>query len=370
MNEIKKLNAGVIRSDLAMADGRLIRYYDTHSQTRSAPDLRPKEEQPGIGELRLDPLLNEWVVMAAHRQGRVFLPPKELCPLCPTKGELLTEIPDKSYEVVVFDNRSPSLRQPEGDWAAPDILGPETDAGTAAGKCEVICFTDNHGGSFCDLTPQRVRVLLEAWIDRVRELSQEPFIHHIAPFENRGEEVGVTLSHPHGQIYAYSYLPARVEKMLAVAQKHHAQNGTVLFDDVLAREIKDQVRIVAQNKHWIAYVPYAARYPFEIHLAPLSPVADLAQLTSTQADAFPEISLEVMRRLDGVFGIQMAYIATWHQAPVREGRDLMRLHWQITSVRRAPGKLKYLAGSESAMGAFIMDLKPEQSAGQLRDVAL
>ena len=133
---------------------------------------------------------------------------------------------------------------------------------------------------------------------------------------------------------------------------------------------KDGDRIIAKNAHWIAFVPYAARYPFEIHLAPLQPVADLAGLSPEQSDAFPEISLEIMRRLDGVFGIEMAYIATWHQAPVREGRDLLRLHWQITSVRRAPGKLKYLAGSESAMGAFIMDLKPEQSAGQLRDVVI
>lgn len=370
MSEQKKLSAGVIRNNLAMADGRTIRYYDSQGQSRTAQDQRPKEEQPDIGELRLDPLLNEWVVMAAHRQGRIFLPPKELCPLCPTKGELLTEVPDSNYEIVVFDNRSPSLRKPDGDWAAPDMVGPETDAGTAAGKCEVICFTDNHGGSFKDLSPQRVRVLLEAWIDRVRELSEEPYIHHIAPFENRGEEVGVTLSHPHGQIYAYSYLPSRVQKMLAVARKYMDETGKVLFDDVVARELKDQVRIIAKNAHWVAFVPYAARYPFEIHVAPLKPVADLAALTPEQADAFPEISLEVMRRLDGVFGIDMAYIATWHQAPVREGRDLLRLHWQITSVRRAPGKLKYLAGSESAMGAFIMDLKPEQSAGQLRDVAL
>jgi len=202
MSQSKKLNADVTRSDLLMSDGRTIRYYDSQGQVRSAADQRPKEDQPGIGELRLDPLVNEWVVMAAHRQARVFLPPKELCPLCPTKGELLTEIPDSNYEVVVFDNRSPSLRRPEGDWAIPDMVGTETDPGSAAGKCEVITFTDNHGGSFAELSPQRVRVLLEAWKDRVHELSQETYIHHIAPFENRGEEVGVTLSHPHSQIYA------------------------------------------------------------------------------------------------------------------------------------------------------------------------
>jgi UDPglucose--hexose-1-phosphate uridylyltransferase len=370
MGESKKLKAGVIRNDRQMADGRTIRYYDTAGQARNVDDARPKEEQPGIGELRLDPLVNEWVAMAAHRQGRIFLPPKELCPLCPTTRELLTEIPESDFEVVVFDNRSPSLRPPVGDWALPDMLGPDTDLGSAAGKCEVICFTAEHGNAFKDLTSQRVRTLLEAWIDRTAELSQENYIEHIAPFENRGEEIGVTLSHPHGQIYAYSYIPPRVEKMLAAAIKYKEQTGKVLFDEVLAREIRDDVRIVARNQRWIAFVPYAARYPFEIHIAPINPVADLTGLTDEDRDAFPEIALEVTRRLDGVFGIEMAYIAAWHQAPVRVGRDVLRLHWQITSVRRAPGKLKYLAGSESAMGAFIMDMRPEQSAAQLRDVVL
>lgn len=370
MGESKKLQAGVIRNNREMADGRTIRYYDTQGQSRQVIDARPQEEQPGIGELRLDSLLNEWVAMAAHRQGRIFLPPKELCPLCPTTGELLTEIAESDFEVVVFDNRSPSFRPPEGDWALPDVVGPDTDTGTAAGKCEVICFTSEHGNAFKDLTPARVRTLLEAWIDRTQELSQEPFIEHIAPFENRGEAIGVTLSHPHGQIYAYSFLPPKVEKMLAAATKYKEQTGKILFDEMLAREIRDQERIVAKNDRWIAYVPYAARYPFEIHVVPLDPVADLTQLTQEDRAAFPEIALEVTRRLDGVFGIEMAYIAAWHQAPVRVGRELLRLHWQITSVTRAPGKLKYLAGSESAMGAFIMDLRPEQSAAQLREVVL
>lgn len=370
MDEILELSAGVTRTSRTMNDGRTIRYYDTQGQSRTVKDSRPEEEQPAIGELRLDPLLNEWVAMAAHRQSRIFLPPKELCPLCPTTSDLLTEVPENDFEVVVFDNRSPSLRPPDGDFALPDLVGSDTDEGIAAGKCEVICFTAEHGGAFKSLSPQRVRTLLEAWRDRTRELSQEPFIEHIAPFENRGEEIGVTLAHPHGQIYAYSYIPPRVSKMLEVAKAHHQKTGRVLFDDVVARELRDGDRIIARNEHWVAFTPYASRYPFEIHLAPLQPVADLAQLQPAACDSFPSIAIEVMQRLDGVFGIDMAYIAAWHQAPVRQGRDLLRLHWQITSVRRAPGKLKYLAGSESAMGAFIMDMKPEQSAQQLKDVKL
>ena len=361
---------GVIRTDRLMADGRTIRYYDSKPTKRDSIDLRPKEAQPEIGELRFDPLVNEWIAISAHRQNRIFLPPKELCPLCPSKGDLLTEIPESDFEVVVFDNRSPSLTPQTEDYALPDYAGPETDLAKAIGKCEVVCFTADHGQSFCDLSPAQVRTLLEAWRDRTDELSKAPYIRHIAPFENRGEEIGVTLNHPHGQIYAYSYLPPRVEKMLAAAKKYREQCGRVLFDEILKRELADKVRIVAQNEHWVAYVPYAARYPYEIHVAPLSPVADLTELSKAQCDSYPEIALEVTKRLDGVFGIPMAYIAAWHQAPVREGRDLLRLHWQITSVRRAPGKLKYLAGSESAMGAFIMDVLPEQSAQQLREVKL
>lgn len=366
----KKLGAGVIRTDRSLMDGRTIRYYDTQGQSRSAVDQREAETQPQIGEMRLDALSNEWVVMAAHRQGRVFLPPKELNPLAPSRPGFLTEIPESEYEVVVFDNRSPSLRAPEGAVSIPKEIGLDTPPIPAAGKCEVVCFTSNYEASFKDLSHHQIRTVMEAWRDRVAELSQLPYIEHIAPFENRGEEVGVTLSHPHGQIYAYPYLPPRTEKMLAAAKSHKERTGRVLLDDVIAREIKDEARIVTRNEDWIAYVPYASRYPFEIHVAPIRPVPDLVALDQSACENFAPIAKEVLQRLDGVFDTKMAYIAAWHQAPVRVGRDVLRLHWQITSVRRAPGKLKYLAGSESAFGAFMMDVWPEQSAQQLRDVRI
>ncbi|MFM8854822.1 MAG: galactose-1-phosphate uridylyltransferase [Actinomycetota bacterium] len=366
----KKLGAGVVRTDRLLMDGRTIRYYDTQGQSRDAVDQREAETQPQIGEMRLDALNNEWVVMAAHRQGRVFLPPKELNPLAPSRPGFLTEIPESDYEVVVFDNRSPSLRSPEKNVKIPNEIGFTTPPIPAAGKCEVVCFTSNYEASFKDLSHHQIRTVLEAWRDRTAELSTLSYIEHIAPFENRGEEVGVTLSHPHGQIYAYPYLPPRTEKMLRVAENHKAKTGRVLLDDLVAREIKDEVRVIARNADWVAFVPYAARYPFEIHVAPIRPVPDLAALDQAACENFPAIAKEVLQRLDGVFDTKMAYIAAWHQAPVRIGRDVLRLHWQITSVRRAPGKLKYLAGSESAFGAFMMDLWPEQSAQQLRDVRI
>lgn len=370
----KQLGAGVVRTDRTLMDGRTIRYYDTQGQSRTAVDERPVEQQPTIGEMRLDPLNNEWVVIAAHRQGRIFLPPKELNPLAPSRPGFLTEIPESDYEVVVFDNRSPSLRPPVGDvagnFAAPEHPDFASPAIPAAGKCEVVCYTSDYDSSFKDLSHHQIRTVLEAWRDRTAELSTISYIEHIAPFENRGEEVGVTLNHPHGQIYAYSYLPPKTARMLEVAKNHLAKTGRVLLDDIVAREISDQQRVVCKNDHWVAYVPYASRYPFEIHIAPLRSVTDLVALDEDQCAAFAPIAKEALQRLDGVFGVNMPYIASWHQAPVKQGRDALRLHWQIQSIRRAPGKLKYLAGSESAFGAFMMDLKPEQSAQQLRDVNL
>ncbi len=352
----------VKRTELQMFDGRQIFYYDRESIARTAIDSRPFEPRPLPGDMREDILTGEWVAMAAHRQARAFLPPKEFCPLCPTKSDFGTEVADSTFEVVVFENRSPSFSAPS------DQLPPETIQ--ALGRCEVVVFSDQHEGSFGNLDLAQMRTVLSAWIDRTREISQLPYVEQVFVFENRGEEVGVTLNHPHGQIYSYPFITPRTTKMLQAAQAHFDKTKTPLLTSVIAREIKDEVRVIAQNEHWIAYVPFAARYPFEIHVAPKVFVPDLAELTDAVADAFPEVAKEVLLRLDGVFGIPMAYIAAWHQAPVRTGRDVLGLHWQITSIRRAPGKLKYLAGSEAAMGAFIMDLEPEQSAAQLRDVQL
>jgi len=372
MGEPRKviLDLGFVRTDLPMMGGRTIRYYDETEVERIAVDHREGQAHTSIGELRKDFLTNEWVTIAAHRQARVFYPPKELCPLCPSQEGLESEVADSSYNVVVFDNKSPSLAKPHGEWHLPTTFELDTPVVEAAGKCEVVCFTSHHEGSFSELSTKQIRLVMAAWQDRVRELSTLSYINHIAPFENRGEEVGVTLNHPHGQIYAYSFLPARIEKMLAASRLYHSETGRNLHDDLLQREIHDKSRIVTENAHWIAYVPFAARFPFEIHVVPKVRVPDLAELTTEAVDAFPSIAKEVLLRLDGVFNIKMPYIAAWQQAPVREGREELGLHWQIMCVRTAPGKLKYLAGSESAMGAFIMDRTPENAASQLREVVL
>jgi UDPglucose--hexose-1-phosphate uridylyltransferase len=220
-----------------------------------------------------------------------------------------------------------------------------------------------------------VRTIVEAWADRTRELSALPGIQQVFCFENRGREIGVTLPHPHGQIYAFPFVTPRTQAMLRRATEHRDATGGHLLRDVLDAERRAGTRVVLESEHWTAYVPAAARWPVEVHLAPHRDVPDLPALTDAERDDLAVVYLELLRRLDRFFvdpasgaPIPLPYIAGWHQAVVGEGRELGRLHLQVLSVLRAPGKLKYLAGVESGMAAWISDTTPERVAARLQEL--
>lgn len=368
------------RSRVNLADGRELFYFDDADHDpaaerpavdREAPDRRELPPPPPPSELRFDPLTREWVAVAAHRQTRIFLPPSDECPLCPSTPERSSEIPAGDYDVAVFGNRFPSFSGGlPADPATEPAAGPTpfTPVRPGAGRCEVVCFTADHKASFASLPARRVRTVIDALAERTATLSALPEVEQVFCFENRGVEIGVTLHHPHGQIYATPFVTPRTRAMLAAATRHAEQTGgRNLYADVLAAERAAGERIVAGNEHWTAYVPAAARWPFEVHLAPHRQLPDLPALSTAERDALAPIYLDVLRRFDGLFDLPMPYIAAWHQAPTRTGRDLAYLHLQIFSIRRAADKLKYLAGSESAMGVFINDISPEQAAELLRN---
>ncbi len=335
------------RTLIKLADGRELIYFDENDgAARATADRRELPPQAPPAQLRWDPLTEEWVAIAAHRQGRTFLPPSDECPLCPSTPRFLTEIPADDYDVVVFENRFASF------------------AGET-GRCEVVCFSPSHDASFKDLTVQRVQTLLEVLTDRTAELSRLPSVRQVFCFENRGQEIGVTLHHPHGQIYAYPFVAPATRRYLDACESA----GTNLYAELFARESAGE-RVIARNDLWTAFVPHAARWPYEIHLSPHRQVGDLTELSDQERQACAPIWLEVTRRLDGLFGLPMPYVAAWHQAPVDERREHSWLHLRLHSIRRAPGKLKYQAGSEASMGAWVNDIAPEQAAAALRDVPL
>jgi UDPglucose--hexose-1-phosphate uridylyltransferase len=356
------------RTAARLADGREIIYFDDRENApRELDDRRDLPPRSNGSELRYDAALDEWVVIASHRQNRTHLPPSDECPLCPSTVDRRTEIPSSHYDVVVFENRFASLQMPV-ESVERSAEG-STESRPAIGRCEVVCFTSDHNSSFAALSPERVRTVVDAWIDRTTEMGKLPGVEEVFCFENRGQEIGVTLSHPHGQIYAYPFVTPRTRRMLESARAHRDRVGSNLFADLLAAEVADGRRIIASTSCWTAFVPVAARWPFEIHLYPNRQVPDLPALTPAERDDFAVIYLDVLRRLDGVFGLPMPYISAWHQAPVRTGRELSYLHLELFSIRRAPGKLKYLAGSESGMGVFINDIPPETAAEMLREAA-
>lgn len=351
----------VHKTQTRLADGRELIYFDEQPTTRDAVDQRPLPPPPAPSQLRFDPLLDEWVVVAAHRQGRTFLPPADECPLCPSSEGRHSEIPASGYDVVVFENRFPALSAHPGD-APPAPTGP-TSVRPGTGRCEVVCFTSDHTASFSSLPVRRVRTVMAALADRTAALSQLPGIEQVVCFENRGTEIGVTLHHPHGQIYGYPFVAGTSRRMLDSARRHAGGN---LFAEVLAGERAAGDRVVVENEFWTAFVPVSARWPYEIHVYPRRQVPDLPALTSEELDAFCPLYLDVLRALDGLFGLPMPYIAAWYQAPVRIDRELGYLHLRLFSTRRAPDKLKYLAASESAMGVFLEDVLPERAAELLR----
>jgi UDPglucose--hexose-1-phosphate uridylyltransferase len=356
----------VRQTQFLLADGRELIHFDCDDapprETTDKRDLEPRGDAP---DLRHDPLLDEWVSVAAHRLGRTFLPSPDDCPLCPSRPGYLTEIPSEDYEVVVFENRFPSFVDMPDGTGVDGIFAQHP----AWGRCEVVCFTPDHEASFADLTPERARLVIEAWADRTATLSATDGVEQVFVFENRGEAIGVTMRHPHGQIYAYPFVTPTTRAQLDSVERHLAETGRNLYDDIVAAEVADGRRLVLESEHWVAFVPFAARWPVEMHLYPRRRVSDLADLDEAQRADLAGVYLELLRRGDAFFGIPLPYIAAWHQAPVRLRRELGALHLELFSVQRSADKLKFLAGSESAMGAFVNDREPEAIAARLREVA-
>ncbi|MHA7282146.1 galactose-1-phosphate uridylyltransferase [Arthrobacter sp. TMS2-4] len=356
-----------------LSDGRDLIYFDAHESgaarhrdpaaTRDARDLPPRGP---AGTARYDALTGEWIAVAAHRQSRTHLPPADQCPLCPTTASNLSEIPASDYEVVVFENRFSSFGPDLGDLPADPAWGTTT---TAYGRCEVVAFDSAHEGSFGSLQPERARTVIDAWAQRTEALSAMPGIKQVFCFENRGADIGVTLLHPHGQIYAYPFIPPRAAALAGKASEFfEASDGRqTLMGHALAAERQSGDRMVIEGEHFSAFVPFAARWPLEVHLVPHRQVADIAGLTGEERDELTTVYLELLGRLDALYPTPTPYIAAWQQAPIDAAlRPASYLHLQLTSPRRAADKLKFLAGSEAAMGAFINDTTPEKVAEALR----
>jgi UDPglucose--hexose-1-phosphate uridylyltransferase len=320
-----------------------------------------------VNQLRWDPTLREWVAYATHRQDRTFLPPAEYCPLDPTKpGGFPTEVPREHYDIVVFENKFPSLAR---DAPEPDEKGTAlTPTAPGRGVCEVVLYSDDHDSTLAGMSERRIRNLVEVWADRYGELGAREEVRYVFIFENKGEAIGVTLHHPHGQIYAYPFVPPRPKKELEAARDHRSQNGRCLHCDLLSQEHEDGRRVVAKGEHFSAFIPFYAHFPFEVHVYSRRCAPSITDLDPAERWDLARVLKRLLVGYDALFGFSLPYMMVMHQSPT-DGEDyegVAHFHIEFYPPNRTADKLKYLAGSETGAGAYVMDVLPETTAQTLR----
>jgi len=319
-----------------------------------------------VSELRWNPLLGEWLATATHRQDRTFLPPADYCPLCPTKpGGFPTEVPEPTYDIVVFENRFPSLRP---DPPEPAVEGSALyPVRPATGQCEVVLYTPDHNSTLAAQPVEQIYKLVQVWTDRFRELDARDYVDYVFIFENKGEVIGVTLTHPHGQIYAYPFIPPIIARELHQCGEYRARTGGCLLCDIVADELREKQRVVVENESFVAYIPFFARFPYEVHIASRRHLQALVDLDEGEARDLAEIMKGLLVAYDGLFDISMPYIMSMHCRP-SDGASYDHYHFHIEFYPplRTAKKLKFLAGSESGAGMYINDTLPEEKAAELR----
>ncbi len=318
-------------------------------------------------QLRYDPIKNQIVAYATKRQGRTYHPPKDYCPLCPTKNKLIsTEIPDSSYEIVVFENKFPTFS------VEPDKMDPIVDLPfkikESKGICEVVCYTQEHDEYLEDQPIRRIENLIKVWMDRYYDLGKKDFIKYVFIFENKGKEIGVTLQHPHGQVYAFPYIPPMIKEELRNSREYFKDKEKCLHCEIIKKEMNKKSRIVQKNKDFIAFIPFYARWPYEIHIYSLRHFGNFCDLRKTEITSLAKILKGIINKYNKLFNLRMPYVMVVHQNPT-DGKDYpyYHFHFEFYPPYRTNNKLKYLAGVELGAGTFINDTLPEEKAEDLRN---
>jgi UDPglucose--hexose-1-phosphate uridylyltransferase len=311
-------------------------------------------------ERRWNLLTGEWVMVSAYTQARPTNP-TNFCPLCPGGDEFETE-----YDLVSFDNRYPSMKLDAPEVQSTGIYR----KARSNGKCEVVVYTIEHESAMSMMPIHQIEKLIQMWVDRYLDLSQNRFIKYVFIFENRGKEVGATLPHPHGQLYAFPFIPKRIEAKLQALYQYYDENGTCAVCDIVDNEIKLKERIIYENESIIALVPFYARWPYEVHIYPKRHVSTLVELTNTERYHLAKALKVVTMKYDLLFKQAFPYMMMLFQAPVNDVSYLHAFHFHIefNPVKRDKDKIKWMASVETGTWAFINPKIPEEAAKELRNV--
>ena len=303
--------------------------------------------------MRWNPARQEWVTYSETRKVRTAFPPDEYCPLCPgAELNSPTEIPFSNFEVAIFPNRWASFNTNDDQISIDGLSTKQSN-----GECEVVVYSSKHLDTIAQMPLSRIELLFNAWSDRYIKLLERDDIQYVMPFENRGVECGVTLHHPHGQIYAYPFIPPVIKKEIEAFNKEN-------FIKKLMKDLEKNY-FVYQDDHVIAAVPPFARYAYEIWIIPKRQIAGPWQFTDQEYNSFAIALQKVVKGYDSFLGRRCPYIMGLHAAPNLEDNNF-HFHIEFYPPLRHCDKPKVLAGSESMAGVFIMDVFPEETAIELR----
>lgn len=314
-------------------------------------------------EFRWNPLLDTWTLVATNRQNRPHLP-KNYCPFCPKDNAAL---PD--YDVLAYPNDFPVMSQnPELVTAQKEGIFKNKES---AGRCEVILYSPEHNKQLYQLSDEHILKIVEVWSQRFKELQKDTRIKYIFEFENRGEEVGVTIHHPHGQLYAYSFIPAKIREELTNCKKYYTKNKRNLFADLNTAEKKYKRRVVLENKSFIAYIPYFTDYPFGVFVVNKKLKGNITQFTPTEKSDLAAMLKKLTAGFDKIYDRQFPYMMCLHQTPVNEKKyadaeNYYAFHIEFYPPLRAKDKIKWYAGSEMGAGAAANPLDVDECAAILR----
>jgi UDPglucose--hexose-1-phosphate uridylyltransferase len=314
-----------------------------------------------MAELRYNPLLQDWTMVASHRQNRPQMP-KDYCPFCPGSGK----VPDH-FTVHKYDNDFPAL---SNHPPIPDEVGSKLyQTKEAYGKCEVILYSPDHHATLPQLSVAHIRELVDLWTERFIELEKDPKHKYVLIFENRGEEVGVTMPHPHGQIYAYSYIPLKLQTELNSCKHHLDQTGRCLICDMNQEEESFKQRIVHENEHFIAYIPFFTDYPYGVFIVSKSHKTAISDFTDVEKTSLAQMLKEVTGAMDTLFDRPFPYMMALHQRPVNSEsvEDFYHFHIEFYPPLRSKDRIKYNASSETAAWAPCNPRAVEETAAEMRD---
>lgn len=313
-----------------------------------------------MAELRWHPLIKDWVIIASHRQNRPQMP-KDWCPFCPGSGKV-----PEYYDVYKYDNDFPALSQQP---PVPDAISAGLyRTAQAYGKCEVILYSPEHKSSFHEFTVKHIVKIIDLWTERFKELKKDEKIKYIFIFENRGELVGVTMPHPHGQIYGYPFIPKKLELELASCREYFNEDGTCLFCDMLKDEMRSGNRIIFENEDFLVFLPFFTEYPYGIYIASKSHKQNLTQFNEREKVNLAKALKESVGTLDSLFGFEFPYMMCMHQDPVNSGdvSEYYHFHIEFFPPMRACDKQKFNASSETGAWAHANPTNPEEKAEELR----